>query len=146
MTSNADHHDTSLTVPAVGISVLIFNSAGHVLLARRRKDHGHLTYGAPGGGLHHGETPPESARRQAHEKADITLSTPQVVCLTNFQVNGRHYLDIAFTAWTEDTPRHRKPDATEPWQWYPLDQLPDPLFLPTAKAIASYKDGQMYNW
>jgi 8-oxo-dGTP diphosphatase len=141
-----DHHDTSLAVPAVGISVLVFNRQGHLLLSRRKRDHGNGEYGAPGGGLDHGEAPPAAAHRETLEEAAITITEPQVVCFTNFMINGRHYLDIAFSATTDDNPQDTEPDTHEPWQWHDLDALPEPLFLPTAKAVNSYKTGKMYNW
>lgn len=141
-----DHHDTSLTIPAVGISVLVFNPEGHLLLSQRRKPHGHGEYGAPGGGLDHGETPPHAAAREALEEAGIIIGTPTFLCLTNFILNGLHYLDVAFTAHTKDTPQDLEPDTHGPWAWHPLDTLPAPLFLPTAKAIQSYTTGRMFNW
>lgn len=141
-----DHHYTSLAVPAVGISTLVFNNDGHIMLSQRLKEHGHGEYGAPGGGLDHGETPPEAAAREAREEADIEITSINFVCLTNFIINGRHYLDVAFAATTEDTPQYTEPDTHGPWQWYPLDQLPEPLFLPTKNALNSYKTGKMFNW
>lgn len=146
MTIDMHHHDTSLTIPAVGITTLVFNNDGHLMLAKRLKEHGHGSYSAPGGGLDHGETPPHAAAREAREEANIEITTPQFVCLTNFIVNGRHYVDIAFTAYTEDTPQDIEPDTHGPWQWHSLDELPQPLFLPTERAIKSYTTGQMFNW
>jgi 8-oxo-dGTP diphosphatase len=140
------HHDTSLHVPAVGISVLIFNQDEHVLLCRRILKHGPGTYGGPGGGLDHGETPPEGARREAMEEARLELDTLQLLCLTNFIIEGRHYLDVAFTATTTGTPVHVETDKHEPWQWHPLDNLPDPLFEPCRASIESYRTGNMCNW
>ena len=140
------HHDTSLTIPAVGITILVFNTQGHVMLAKRLQEHGHGQHGAPGGGLGYGETPPQAAHRKTHEKAHIKISTPQFLCLTNFIVNGHHYLDIAFTTITKDTPQNVQPDTHSPWEWHPTDQLPTPLFTPTESALNSYKTGQMYNW
>jgi 8-oxo-dGTP diphosphatase len=141
-----DHHDTSLIIPAIGITVLVFNDQGELLLSRRRRDHGNNQYCGPGGGLNHGETPPNAAHRETHEEANITITALQVTCLTNFLINGRHYLDIAFTATTTDNPQDTEPDTHEPWQWYNLDNLPTPLFHPTEQAIKSYNTGQMYNW
>lgn len=146
MTTNIDHHDTTLVIPGVGISILVFNTEGQIMLSKRLKEHGHGEYGVPGGGLDHGETPPHAAEREAREEANITISVPTFLCITNFIVNGRHYVDLAFTAYTEDTPQDVEPDTHGPWQWYPLDKLPQPLFLPTEHGINSYKTGKMFNW
>ena len=141
-----DHHDTSLHVPAVGISVLIFNTEEEVLLSRRLRAHGHGTYGGPGGGLDHGETPPQAARREALEEAGLELDTLQFLCFTNFIVDGCHYVDIAFTATTTGTPKDIEPTKHEPWQWHPLAELPDPLFRPCQASLDSYRTGNQFNW
>lgn len=146
MTGLPHHHDTSLTVPAVGIQVLVFNDDGQVLLSQRLTDHGPGYYGGPGGGLDHGETPPDAARREAAEEANISISTPHFLCLTNFVMGGRHYLDIAFTATTNDTPERTEPDTHTPWEWFSLDNLPDPLFPPCEHALNSYRTGETLNW
>lgn len=141
-----DHHDTSLHIPAIGISVIVFNPDEEVLLSRRLKPHGHGTYGGPGGGLDHGETPPNAARREAFEEARIELHGLQFLCFTNFIIDGCHYVDIAFTATTTDTPQDVEPDAHEPWQWHPLTALPTPLFTPAHAALESYRTGNQFNW
>lgn len=149
-----DHHNTSLHVPAVGITILIFKfnteqpyqNNGNLLLSRRIRKHGNGQYGAPGGGLDHGETPPQAAHRETREETGLTITGLEFLCITNFILDGLHYVDLAFTAITNGTPENREPDKHEPWQWFSPDKLPEPLFTPTAKAIDSYRTRNMVNW
>jgi 8-oxo-dGTP diphosphatase len=140
------HHQDSNVRPAVGVGVMI-RRGDNVLLGRRRGAHGADTFGWPGGGLAFGESLADAVRREAMEEAGVRVTgVPRLVCVSNVVEYGRHYLDLEFEV-TEFSgePTVREPDLIESWQWYPLDELPDPLFKPCQLALASLHDDRLLN-
>jgi len=46
--------------------------------------------------------------------------------------------------WDSGEPVVAEPDKLEPWSWYDIDNLPQPLFATTENYLLSYKTGQNY--
>jgi 8-oxo-dGTP diphosphatase len=47
---------------------------------------------------------------------------------------------IGFCAdWRSGEPQVLEPEKCEGWGWYALDQLPEPLFIPTEMMVTSYR-------
>ncbi|WP_203871541.1 NUDIX domain-containing protein [Plantactinospora endophytica] len=89
----------------------------------------------------------DAVRREAMEEAGVRVTgVPRLVCVSNVVEYGRHYLALEFgvTEFSGE-PTVREPDLIESWQWYPLDELPDPLFKPRQLALASLHDSRLLN-
>ncbi len=116
-------------LPKVGIGVLVFKE-GKVLLGKRTvADHGDGFYTGPGGHLEFGETIEECAARETLEEAGIKISNMRVVCMVNFLLHGKHYIDIGVTAdWAQGDPVVLEPDKRADWAWYSPAELPQPLW------------------
>jgi len=41
-------------------------------------------------------------------------------------------------------PKVMEPDEITEWQWFDLDNLPSPLFFPSAKVLENYKQKKFY--
>ncbi|MFW5746569.1 MAG: NUDIX domain-containing protein, partial [Nanoarchaeota archaeon] len=41
-------------------------------------------------------------------------------------------------------PEAREPDEIMEWKWFPLDQLPAPLYPPSAKLLENYRKQAFY--
>jgi 8-oxo-dGTP diphosphatase len=81
------------------------------------------------------------------EEAGVRVTgVPRLVCVSNVVEYGRHYLDLEFEV-TEFSgePTVREPNLIEGWQWYPLGELPAPLFKPCQLALASLHDDRLLN-
>jgi 8-oxo-dGTP diphosphatase len=106
---------------------------GEVLLGRRRDSHGAGTWSPPGGHLEFGEEPEACAQRETLEESGITVADCEFVGITNdvFTAERRHYVTLFYRAraWS-GVPRVCEPDKCDAWQWWPLDGLPENLFLP----------------
>ena len=57
--------------PRVGVSIVIHDEQGRVLLGLRAGKHGAGTWGLPGGAIEPGEDPIEAARRELEEETGL---------------------------------------------------------------------------
>ena len=132
--------------PRVGVGALILQ-AGQLLLAERRGSHGAGTFGSVGGHVEFGESPVEALKREAMEELGITLGKVKFLTCINFTVEGKHYLDLGFTAEiVVGTPAVQPAEVDKFAQigWFPLDNLPQPLFAPIHAYLIALTDGRRY--
>jgi len=89
-----------------------------------------------------------AAQRELEEEAGAQLKVRNVkflgvVNFTDFQ--PKHYVDISFVAeWEAGEPLNKAPEETTKWQWFPLDELPQPLFPPVEKYLLAIKTKQTF--
>ncbi len=130
--------------PQVGVGV-IFVREDRVFLAKRHGAHGENTWASAGGHLEHGETLEECARREALEELGVTVGELRFLCVSNIIAYGKHYLDIEFLGDIGgQEPNLMEPEAFIASGWFPLDDLPEPLFHAMKYALDSYGTGQNY--
>ncbi len=130
--------------PLVGVGV-IFVRDGKVFLAKRHGAHGEDTWASAGGHLENGETLEECARREAMEELGVNVGELRFLCVSNIIAYDKHYVDIEFVGDIEgQEPRLMEPDAFYDSGWFPLDNLPEPLFIAMRYAVDSYGTGQQY--
>ena len=128
----------------VGAGVVIIKD-GKTLLAKRKGSHGAGTYGSLGGHVEFGESPVEAVQREAREELGIALTNITFVSCTNMMKYGEHYLDVSFTAEiASGEPRICDSERIETIGWYPLDNLPAPLFEPVRVVLDAIKSGRVY--
>ena len=124
---------------------MIFVRDGRVFLAKRHGAHGEDTWASAGGHLENGETLEDCARREAMEELGVTVGGLRFLCLSNIIAYGKHYVDIEFVGDIEgQEPRLMELDAFYDSGWFPLDNLPEPLFRAMRYAVDSYGTGQHY--
>ena len=130
--------------PQAGVGV-IFMRGGRVFLAKRQGAHGEDTWASAGGHLESGETLEECARREAMEELGVTVGELRFLCVSNIIGYGKHYVDIEFVGEIgNQEPRLMEPEAFIDSGWFPLDQLPHPLFHAMRYALDSYRSGEHY--
>jgi 8-oxo-dGTP diphosphatase len=117
--------------PLTGIGILIVRE-NETLLGKRRGSHGEGQYACPGGHMEIDESVPEAVRRELDEEVGSQLKIGRVafLCYTNLRLyKPKHYSDIGVVAeWQAGVPKVMEPHKVESWDWYPLDDLPSPLF------------------
>ena len=132
------------TVPRVGVGV-VFLRDNRVFLAKRHGSHGEATWASAGGHLELGESLEECARREALEELGLVVGDLRFLCVSNIIAYDRHYLDIEFLGDIGDEePVLAEVDAFTEFGWFPLDNLPQPLFLPMQYALDSVRTEQVY--
>jgi len=131
--------------PKVGIGAMILKE-GKVLLGKRKGSHGEGEYAFPGGHLEYMESFESCARRETAEECGINIKKIQFQFLANVtKYAPKHYVHIGLLAeWSDGEPKVLEPDKSESWEWYELDNLPQPLFEMCKMAIDSFKTGARY--
>ncbi|NQU79698.1 NUDIX domain-containing protein [Candidatus Woesearchaeota archaeon] len=136
----------------VGFGVMILKE-GKVLLGKRHEDpekassllNGAGTWTMPGGKLDFGETFEEGAKRETMEETGITLNNFGVICVNNDMVETAHFITIGlFSDDFEGEPQVMEPDEITEWRWFDLDELPNPMYFPSAKVLENYKNKKFY--
>ena len=130
--------------PLVGVGV-VFIRENRVFLARRQGSHGEDTWASAGGHLEWGESLEDCARREALEELGVVVDDLRFLCLSNIVAYHRHYVDIEFLGDIGDQePALTEPGAFSDYGWFPLDDLPQPLFQAVRYALDSYLGGEFY--
>ena len=126
----------------VGVGIWIFNSNGQVLFGKRKSKHGTGTWAMPGGHLEYGETPAQCATRELMEETGINIPENefQFISITNDSFPEKHDITIHVRADNIDAiPKVIEPDKCETWQWFDIDKIPEPLFLPAFNLLKDIK-------
>lgn len=132
--------------PLIGIAVLVMKQ-GQLLLGKRRGAHGDGEYAVPGGHLEHLESFQTCAAREVLEETGLLIGPVRFLRVQNAtQYAPKHYVDLAFvTEWRGGEPEVREPDKVDRWDWYPIDDLPSPLFAMLPSAIEVLRDNSIGN-
>ena len=130
--------------PLVGVGVVLVRD-GKVLLAKRQGSHGDNTWASAGGHLEFGETLEDCARREVLEEFGVCVHRMTFLCVSNIIAYDHHYLDFEFLGdIASQLPEIQEHDSFTNLQWFPLADLPQPLFEPVRIAIDSLLTGQSY--
>jgi len=131
--------------PKVGLGCLVMKD-GKVLLGKRLSKLAPGVYGGVGGHLENMESVEEAVRREAREEAGIELGELRFLCAINYrELEPKHYIGLGFVAELKSgAPRNLEPDKCEGWDWYGLDDLPQPLFGVAARYIEALKTGKSF--
>lgn len=132
-------------LPKVVVGVLV-RKGDTVLLGKRKKGDGRDEYAGPGGSLQFGETLEECAERKVFEETGLSVTNVQIISFLNaLHWKGSHYFDIeAVCDWVAGEPSVKEPDAIESWDWYAIDNLPEPLIIGDKKGLEALQTGTMY--
>lgn len=135
---------SELPVVRVGAGVVIIRD-GKTLLAKRKGKYSAGAWGSMGGHVEFGETPSQAAIREAREELGIEIGNLKFVSCLNLLKENKHYIDISFTAdLISGEPTILEPDKIETIGWFPLDDLPAPLFEPVRIVLDALLSGESY--
>jgi 8-oxo-dGTP diphosphatase len=125
----------------IGIQVVIERDHA-ILLGRRKKAYGFHTWGLPGGHLRYGESFEEAAIREVQEETSLVVKNVRAFGVANDpSLPHSHHIQIGLiaTEWSGEV-RNLEPDLCELWGFYPLIDLPQPLFSSSSPLITLYLD------
>lgn len=122
--------------PIAGVSVVITNLSGDVLLLRH--SYGPNVWALPGGGLKLREDPEQCARREVLEELGIELDVIEVVGSIEEYLSGTQHTAYLFTATSNLRPRPDRREVIEA-RFFPSHSLPEPLGKITQRRIEAWK-------
>ena len=132
--------------PFIGVGVLLWKD-DCLLLGQRIDLTGEHVWQFPGGHLEAGETVLECASREVSEEAGLNIGFARHASFSDelFLSGDREYVILYVTAaYTGGEPMVMEPDKCKSWQWFPYDQLPEPLFVPIKNLMKQAPDLSVY--
>lgn len=123
-------------VPIAGVSVIVTNLAGDVLLLKH--SYGPAVWSLPGGGLGRGEEPLAAARREVREELGVELARIDFVGTLEEVLSGSPHTAHIFTGVCDRQPRPDLREVTEA-RFFPSHSLPEPLGETTRARIAVWR-------
>ena len=134
--------------PKVGVGLIIIKNQTEVLLGKRIGAHGEGEYAGVGGHMENGEATAETAMRELREEIGdaVRIKDLRVICTSNVRkYHPKHYVDFGMVAeWVSGEPEIMEPDKIISWDWYPLGNLPEPLFEFVRIYIKALNTGQQF--
>jgi len=123
--------------PIAGVSVVLTNSKGEILLLRH--SYGPPVWALPGGGLKRGEDPAKCALREVYEELGVKLAALDPFFELDEELSGSPHTAHLFTALCEAQP---VPDGREVVEarFFPAHSLPEPLGDTTRRRIAAWRE------
>ncbi len=130
----------------VGVSVIIFNQLGEVLVGKRQGSHGAGMLSAPGGHLEFFETSDETCDRELLEEIGVNFEGQyKPIGFSEDFFDGetrKHYITLYFVVTGVDSDKleivNMEPDKCESWDWVAIEDLPDNMFCDTYNKITEY--------
>jgi 8-oxo-dGTP pyrophosphatase MutT (NUDIX family) len=120
-------------MPLEGVSIILRNDAGEVLLVRH--SYAGRRWTLPGGGVHRGEPPEQTARREMREELGCGLHDLALLRVMHERISGSPHTAHIFTARSADPVNVDGREVTEA-AWFRPDALPDGMG-PIARARLS---------
>lgn len=130
----------------VGVGVIVLDEGQKILLGKRLANYNNGLWAVPAGHVELGETFSEAARRELLEETSLHARKLELIGLNNYtdDKKERQYVNIDFLVREYDgVVQNREPDLCAGWHWFPIDNLPSPLSLPTEIAIRSLITGKL---
>lgn len=127
---------------ALGVGIIVTTPDGRVLMGQHRLG----TYELPGGKVDACDGAVESietaAIRELAEETDL-VAHPEDVRVLAVLLDARHNLNRLTAAVLihrfQGTPTAKEPKVVAQWQWRRLDDLPSPLFVPSAQVLSFWR-------
>ena len=133
--------------PKACVGVMI-QKDGKILIGKRKAtaSHGPNEYSLPGGHIEPGESFKEAIERETLEEAGVKIKNIKFLCVVNTDAyKGHQAILVNFLAdWESGEPTDFPDENIGEWKWCDMENLPEPLFVPTKILIDSYKTGKNY--
>ena len=123
---------------------------GALLLVQRGRPPSAGKWSIPGGHVEFGEHVRETVAREVREETGLEIADLKLLSVGNYVFNRedgeRHYIDVDFVCEAPaGEPQLAEPEKCDGWDWYDLDDLPQPLFIVTRRMIESLRSGVTIN-
>lgn len=130
---------TLVKTPLAGVSVLVLDMQGRLLLVRH--SYGPGGWALPGGGMARGEEPLDAARREVREEVGCALDAVEVFERIDETISSSPHTAWLVTGRTQDHPRPDRREVIEA-RFFPLHSLPEPLTRLTRKRVEAWREAR----
>jgi 8-oxo-dGTP pyrophosphatase MutT (NUDIX family) len=127
----------TLKVRTRGAKVMVFNSAGELLLIRNSYGRTHL-WVLPGGGIGRRETPEAAGAREVREEVGLAVTNLTRVSEHFNGAEGKRDTITLFTARADGTPKTDNLEVEEA-RFFSLHALPETVSKATLRRIAEHR-------
>ena len=118
-----------------GVAVIIERN-GKILLGKRCEGWANGTWTLIGGKLGSGENFVDAAKREAKEETSLEIDDLELVKKRVNDIDGINYLTFEFKPrLVKGEPKPMEPNEIERWKWFDPRNLPEPMYIPSKKAI-----------
>ena len=128
----------------VGCGAFIVSQDGQsLLLLKRKKSPEAGFWSIPGGAVEFGETFEAAAIREIREETGLIIEIRQLLALTDhvFPEAGVHWITPSFLAVAVGGQlQNLEPDKQDALEWFDLNNLPEPLTMPSINALRRYNE------
>ena len=122
--------------PIAGVSVILTNPAGEVLLLRH--SYGAPVWGLAGGGMSPREDPQAAARREVREELGLELGALEQVAVIEEVLSGSPHTAHLYAAVVDQPPRPDRREILEA-RFFAPDALPQNLGRTTRARLAAWQ-------
>lgn len=132
--------------PTIGVSAVVFNAEGQVLLIKRDKAPSIGKWSIPGGCHEAGESLTEACKREVYEETGLNIEVENLIAVVERRVEGFHYVVIDFFARFfegKDKQPVAQSDVSEAG-WVSLEHLAQYELVEGLEAIL-YRASQFFN-
>ena len=133
-----EHYDSF----KVGTNIFVVRE-DNLLLGLRRNVFGDGSWGLPGGHLEMNEAMIDAASRELFEETGLQAKSFTFTSIINDHKREGHYIQVGFVA--QDVigePELREPDRCAKWNWFPLNNLPENIFVAHKKQIQLFLEAE----
>lgn len=138
--------------PGIGVGVMVIKE-NKVLLGLRNPDkikasselQGQGTWTMPGGKVEYMEKLIDAAKRELKEETSLDATKLDILCISDDMTQTAHYVTVGFIVNEYfGEVKAMEPETILEWKWFDLDNLPENLYMPSAKCIEKYKNKILY--
>jgi 8-oxo-dGTP diphosphatase len=134
-------HETLVTLPKVGVGVLLTDKRGRILLTLRKRPPEAGCWSIVGGKLNYFEPLERCAIREALEEVGLAIAIERLLCVTDHCLpdEGQHWVAPAYLGRIlRGRATNKEPDKTEEVRWFHADALPSNLTMTARNAIRAF--------
>lgn len=131
--------DQRVTCGVGAVLLRDFPDGRRVLLSKRISDkHGKHQYSFPGGKPDPNESPAEANARELFEETGMRVKSQKPLPMwtyERYEDERIHFVTLYFKVESTDEPVNMEPHKHSDWHWYPVNDLPRPLFAGVERAL-----------
>jgi ADP-ribose pyrophosphatase YjhB (NUDIX family) len=128
----------------VGVGAMVFDSSGHVFLAKRgpRAQNERNRWEFPGGAVQLHERIRDAIKREFIEEYGMVIEPKHLLCVADhiLPVENQHWVSLCFIArHMSGEPRVLEPEKCHAIRWCHINDLPSPLTLISSSFLREYR-------